>query len=268
MKYLNEGKEIVPGLSKPIYFEAETDAGQVEVAMQWNTGYTDSTYAFANNIHTQEGGTHLDGFKNGLTRTMNDYARAKGVLKDKDANLSGDDVREGLTAVISVKLHDPQFEGQTKTKLGNMEIRPLVQGAVTQGLSEFLEEHPSPAKLIVNKAVASRKVRDTLRKQRDTLRQKTGLEHSTLPGKLADCSLNTPELTELFIVEGDSAGGSAKQGRERSFQAILPLRGKILNIERSGLHRALSSDTINSLITAIEPTSGMTSTLRRHAIIR
>ena len=252
VKYLNEGKEIIAGLSKPIYFDNSNEDGEVELSLQWNTGYNETIMAFANNIHTHEGGTHLDGFKNALTRTINDYARKKGILKEKDSNLSGDDVREGLTAVISVKLHDPQFEGQTKTKLGNSEIRGLVQSAVTSELADFLEEHPAPAKLIVNKALASRKVRETLRKQRDALRsEKTGLEHSTLPGKLADCSLNTPELTELFIVEGDSAGGSAKMGRERSFQAILPLRGKILNIERSGLHRALSSETITSLITAI-----------------
>lgn len=252
VKYLNEGKEIIAGISRPIYFDTSNEDGEVEVSLQWNTGYNETIMAFANNIHTHEGGTHLDGFKNALTRTINDYARKKGILKEKDSNLSGDDVREGLTAVISVKLHDPQFEGQTKTKLGNSEIRGLVQSAVTSELADFLEEHPAPAKLIVNKALASRKVRETLRKQRDALREtKTGLEHSTLPGKLADCSLNTPELTELFIVEGDSAGGSAKMGRDRAFQAILPLRGKILNIERSGMHRALSSETITSLITAI-----------------
>ena len=249
VKYINTGKEVL--FNKPIYFSTEADTGTVEIAMQWNNSYVESIFAFANNIHTAEGGTHLEGFKTGITRTINDYARQKGILKDKDNNLAGDDVREGLAAVISVKLHEPQFEGQTKTKLGNMEIRGLVQSAVQQGLGEYLEEHPGPAKLVVSKAVASRKVRETLLVQRKKLREKTGLEHSTLPGKLADCTSNDPTLTELFIVEGDSAGGSAKQARERMYQAVLPLRGKILNIERSGLHRALSSDTISALITAI-----------------
>ena len=248
VKHLNKDREAL--FARPIYFEAQNDDGEVEVAMQWNTSYTETVMAFANNIHTGEGGTHLEGFRHALTKTVNDYARSRNILKDKDSNLSGDDVREGLTAVISVKLHDPQFEGQTKTKLGNTEIRALVQGAVNKALAEYFEEHPGPAKAIVNKSNLAKKAREAARISRERAR-KTGLEHSTLPGKLADCSLNDPELTELFIVEGDSAGGSAKQARERSFQAILPLRGKILNIERSGLHRALSSETINSLITAI-----------------
>lgn len=248
VKNLNADKETL--FARPIYFEAQNEDGLVEVAMQWNTSYSETVLPFANNIHTGEGGTHLEGFRHALTKTMNDYAREHNILKDKDANLTGDDVREGLVAIISVKLHDPQFEGQTKTKLGNTEIRGLVQGAVNKGLSEYFEEHPGPAKAIINKSTLAKKAREAARMARDRSR-KTGLEHSTLPGKLADCSLNDPELTELFIVEGDSAGGSAKQARERSFQAILPLRGKILNIERSGLHRALSSDTINSLITAI-----------------
>jgi DNA gyrase subunit B len=248
VKDINKDKETL--FAKPIYFEARNDDGLVEVAMQWNTTYTETVLPFANNIHTGEGGTHLEGFRHALTKTINDYARSRNILKDKDTNLTGDDVREGLVAVISVKLHDPQFEGQTKTKLGNSEIRGLVQSAVNQGLSEYFEEHPGPAKAVINKSSLAKKAREAARMARDRSR-KTGLEHSTLPGKLADCSLNDPELTELFIVEGDSAGGSAKQARERSFQAILPLRGKILNIERSGLHRALSSDTINALITAV-----------------
>ena len=206
---------------------------------------------FANNINTTEGGTHLEGFKNALTRTINDYARAKGLLKEKDSNLTGDDAREGLSAVISVKLHEPQFEGQTKTKLGNTEIRGLVQGAVTKGLAEYLEENPTPAKRIVNKASQALKAREAARKAREMTRRKGVLDSFSMPGKLADCSSRDPSACEIFIVEGDSAGGSAKQARDRKYQAILPLRGKILNVERAGLHRALSSDTISSLITAI-----------------
>ena len=247
--YLNEGRET---LNKPIYFEAESADGTVEVAMQWSTSFSaNSVMAFANNINTHEGGTHLDGFKQAVTRTINEYARSKGILKEKDSNLSGDDTREGLAAVISVKLHDPQFEGQTKTKLGNSEIRPLVQNAVTQGLAEYLEENPAPAKRIIGKATQALKAREAARKAREMTRRKGVLDSFALPGKLADCSSKKPEESEIFIVEGDSAGGSAKQARDRKTQAILPLRGKILNVERAGLHRALSSDTISSLITAI-----------------
>ncbi|WP_456031573.1 DNA topoisomerase (ATP-hydrolyzing) subunit B [Senegalimassilia anaerobia] len=247
--YLNEGRET---LNKPIYFEAESADGTVEVAMQWSTSFSaNSVMAFANNINTHEGGTHLDGFKQAVTRTINEYARGKGILKEKDSNLSGDDTREGLAAVISVKLHDPQFEGQTKTKLGNSEIRPLVQNAVTQGLAEYLEENPAPAKRIIGKASQALKAREAARKAREMTRRKGVLDSFALPGKLADCSSKKPEESEIFIVEGDSAGGSAKQARDRKTQAILPLRGKILNVERAGLHRALSSDTISSLITAI-----------------
>ncbi len=248
-KYLNRDKET---LNKPIYFEAENADGMVEVAMQWSTSYSsNSVMAFANNIHTIDGGTHLDGFKQGVTRTMNDYARSKGILKDKDSNLSGEDTREGLAAIISVKLHDPQFEGQTKGKLGNTEIRPLVQAAVTKGLAEYLEENPTPAKRILNKASQALKAREAARKAREMTRRKGVLDSLSLPGKLADCSSKNPADSEIFIVEGDSAGGSAKQARDRRTQAILPLRGKILNVERAGLHRSLSSDTISSLITAI-----------------
>ena len=249
VKYLNEGKET---LNKPIYFEAENADGTVEVALQWSTSYSsNSVMAFANNINTHEGGTHMDGFKQAITRTLNDYARSKGLLKEKDANLSGDDAREGLAAIVSVKLHDPQFEGQTKTKLGNTEIRPLVQTAVTKGLAEYLEENPTPAKRIVGKATQALKAREAARKAREMTRRKNVMDSFALPGKLADCSSKDASMSEIFIVEGDSAGGSAKQARDRKFQAILPLRGKILNVERAGLHRSLSSDTISSLITAI-----------------
>ena len=249
VKFLNDGKET---LNKPIYFEAENADGTVEVALQWSSSYsTNSVMAFANNINTHEGGTHMDGFKQAITRTINDYARSKGLLKEKDPNLSGEDAREGLAAIISVKLHDPQFEGQTKTKLGNTEIRPLVQNAVAQGLGEYLEENPTPAKRIIGKATQALKAREAARKAREMTRRKNVLDSFSMPGKLADCASKDASQSEIFIVEGDSAGGSAKQARDRKTQAILPLRGKILNVERAGLHRALSSDTISSLITAI-----------------
>jgi DNA gyrase subunit B len=248
VKYINENKDTVN--NKVIYFEAEGPEGAVEVAMQWNSSYSESVLAFANNINTHEGGTHLDGFKNALTRTINDYARRQGILKEKDDNLTGEDIREGLAAVISVKLRDPQFEGQTKTKLGNTEMRGLVQSIVTQGLAEYLEEHPKPARAIVTKSAQAAKARAAARKARELTRRKGLLESSTLPGKLADCSIREAELTEIYLVEGDSAGGSAKQARDRSFQAILPLRGKILNVERAGLTRALSSEEIQAMITA------------------
>ena len=248
VKYLNEGKET---LTKPIYFEAATEDGTVEVCMQWSKSYSSSgVMAFANNINTHEGGTHLDGFKQAVTRTINEYAKSKNILKGKDSKLTGDDTREGLAAIISVKLSDPQFEGQTKTKLGNTEIRSLVQGAVMKGLAEYLEENPAPAKRIVEKAAAALRAREAARKAREASR-KGVLEGFSLPGKLADCSSKDPAESEIFIVEGDSAGGSAKQARDRKYQAILPLRGKILNVERAGQNRALSSETISSLITAI-----------------
>ena len=248
VKYLNEKRETIH--AKPIYFEAEGPDGMVEVAMGWNTSYSDTVLAFANNINTHEGGTHLDGFKNALTRTINDYARRQGILKEKDDNLSGEDIREGLVAVISVKLTDPQFEGQTKTKLGNTEMRSLVQSVVTTGLAEFLEEHPKPARAIITKSTQAAKARMAARKARELTRRKGLLESSTLPGKLADCSIREAALTEIYLVEGDSAGGSAKQARDRSFQAILPLRGKILNVEKAGITRALSSLEIQAMITA------------------
>jgi len=249
VKYLNESKETIH--AKPIFFEAEGTEGHVEVALQWNTSYSESVLAFANNINTHEGGTHLDGFKNALTRTINDYARRQGIIKEKEENLSGEDIREGLAAIISVKLREPQFEGQTKTKLGNTEMRGFVQSAVTQALAEYLEEHPKPARAIVTKSAQAAKARAAARKARELTRRKGLLESSTLPGKLADCSIRDASLTEIYLVEGDSAGGSAKQARDRSFQAILPLRGKILNVERAGLNRALASIEIQAMITAM-----------------
>ncbi|GAB4279657.1 MAG: DNA topoisomerase (ATP-hydrolyzing) subunit B [Coriobacteriia bacterium] len=254
VKHLNAKKETLHG--RVIYFESSGSEGEVEVAMQWNTGYSDSVLAFANNIHTHEGGTHLEGFRSALTRAINDYARAKGLLKEKDDNLSGEDIREGLTAVISVKLLDPQFEGQTKTKLGNPEMRGFVLSTVLQQIGEYLEEHPGPARKIVGKAMAAAKARAAARKARELTRRKSLLETSTLPGKLADCSLSDASLCELYLVEGDSAGGSAKQARDRSFQAILPLRGKILNVEKSGINKALSSAEIQAMITALGTSIG------------
>ncbi|HEX6117439.1 MAG TPA: DNA topoisomerase (ATP-hydrolyzing) subunit B [Solirubrobacterales bacterium] len=247
--FLNENKD--PLHRKTVFFESETDDGQVEVAMQWNSSYQESIFTFANNINTHEGGSHLSGFRAALTRTLNAYARQKGLLKEKDANLSGEDVREGLTAVISVKLADPQFEGQTKTKLGNPPVEGLVKETVNRKLAEFLEENPGEAKRIVSKAVDAARARDAARKARDLTRRKSALENSTLPGKLADCSVKDPALAELFIVEGDSAGGSAKQGRERSTQAVLPLRGKIINVEKARIDKVLSNNEIQALITAI-----------------
>ena len=247
MSFLNKGLKITLADER-----TPGEDGMVEVAMQWSSSYSSNgVLSFANNIHTIDGGTHLDGFKQGVTRTINDYARSKGILKEKDSNLSGDDTREGLSAVISVKLRDPQFEGQTKGKLGNTEIRGLVQTAVTKGLAEYLEENPTPAKRIINKASQALKAREAARKAREMTRRKGVLDSFSLPGKLADCSSKNPADSEIFIVEGDSAGGSAKQARDRKYQAIMPLRGKILNVERAGLHRSLSSDTISSLITAI-----------------
>jgi DNA gyrase subunit B len=247
--HLNENRE--PLHRKTIYFDAEEDEGQVEVAMQWNSSYQESIFSFANNINTHEGGTHLSGFRSALTRTLNAYGRSKGVLKEKDENLSGEDVREGLTAVISVKLHDPQFEGQTKTKLGNPPIEGLVKETVNRKLGEFLEENPGDARRILTKALDAARARDAARKARDLTRRKSALENSMLPGKLADCTVKDPASAELFIVEGDSAGGSAKQGRDRNTQAVLPLRGKIINAEKSRIDKVLSNTEIQALITAI-----------------
>ena len=258
VKFLNEGTTPLPGLSRPIYIEGTSDAdapedkrGEVEVAIQWNTGFSGKVMSFANDIYTEEGGMHLEGFRTALTKTVNDYARSHKLLKEKDNNLTGDDVREGLTAVISVKLPDPQFEGQTKAKLGSSYMRTLTNKIVATQLAEYFEEHPNQAKEVFKKANQAAKGRMAAQKARQATRRKGLLESASLPGKLADCSVRDPSMTELFIVEGDSAGGSAKDGRRRDIQAILPLRGKILNVERVGDHRAFSSDTIQALITAI-----------------
>jgi DNA gyrase subunit B len=247
--YLNENKDTVH--RKVVFFSGESEEGAAEVAMQWNSSYQESVHAFANNINTREGGSHLSGFRSALTRTLNKYARDHGLLKEKEDNLSGEDVREGLTAVISVKLSDPQFEGQTKTKLGNPGMAGFVESIVNTGLGEFLEENPSEARAVITKAVQAQRAREAARKARDLTRRKSALENSTLPGKLADCSVKDPSLAELFVVEGDSAGGSAKQGRDRNTQAVLPLRGKILNVEKSRIDKVLQNVEIQALITAI-----------------
>jgi DNA gyrase subunit B len=247
--HLNANKE--PIQKRIVFFEGESDEGAVEVAMQWNASYQESIFSFANNINTHEGGSHLSGFRSALTRTLNKFARDKGILKEKDKNLEGEDVREGLTAVISAKLADPQFEGQTKTKLGNPGMQGFVESVVNQKLAEFLEENPQDARRVIDKAVAAARARDAARNARNLMRRKSALENSALPGKLADCSVKDPSLAELFIVEGDSAGGSAKQGRDRNTQAILPLRGKILNVEKSRIDKVLGNTEVQALITAI-----------------
>ncbi len=247
--YLNENKE--PIHKKVIFFSGESNEGAVEVAMQWNASYQESVFSFANNINTHEGGSHLSGFRSALTGALNKYARDKAFLKEKDDNLVGEDVREGLTAVISAKLTDPQFEGQTKTKLGNPGMQGFVHSVVNARLSEFLEENPKDAKDVISKAVQASQARAAARKARDLTRRKSALENSRLPGKLADCSIKDPSLSELFVVEGDSAGGSAVGARDRSTQAILPLRGKILNVEKSRIDKVLGNTEIQALITAI-----------------
>jgi DNA gyrase subunit B len=247
VSYLNRNKEVLH--PEPIYVEGNKDGILVEVALQYNDGYNENIFSFANNIDTIEGGTHLVGFKTALTRVLNDYAKKFGHLKENDKNLSGDDIREGLTSVVSVKIGEPQFEGQTKTKLGNSEVRGIVDSIVGEGVSTFLEENPAVSKIIIDKALMAARARDAARKARE-LTRKSVLERSSLPGKLADCSSKDPRECEIYIVEGDSAGGSAKQGRNRKFQAILPLRGKILNVEKQRLDRILNADTIRSMITA------------------
>ncbi len=250
VRYLNANKESIG--KKVVFFEGDSDEGGVEVAMQWNTTYQESVFSFANNINTHEGGSHLSGFRSALTTALNRYARARGLLKEgKDDNLTGEDVREGLTAVISAKLTDPQFEGQTKTKLGNPGMEGFVRSIVYERLNEFLEENPGEANAILRKAISAAQARAAARKARDLTRRKSALENSTLPGKLADCSVKDPSLAEIFIVEGDSAGGSAKQGRDRNTQAVLPLRGKILNVEKSRIDKVLKNLEIQALITAI-----------------
>ncbi|HEU5064671.1 MAG TPA: DNA topoisomerase (ATP-hydrolyzing) subunit B [Gaiellaceae bacterium] len=254
VSYVNDAKD--PVHKHIVYFEGasngdSTEDGAVEVAMQWNTSYVESVFSFANNINTHEGGAHLSGFKAALTRTLNDYARRNGLLKEKEENLEGEDVREGLAAVLSVKLREPQFEGQTKTKLGNPWVRGLVEQTVNLKLSEFLEENATEAKQIINKAIAARNARQAARKARELTRRKTALDSMSLPGKLADCSINDPESAELYLVEGNSAGGSAIDARDRTFQAILPLRGKVINSEKNRINKVLSNVEIQSMITAV-----------------
>ena len=248
VKYLCEKKDVLH--KNVIYIKNEVDDHEVEIAMQYTNGYSESIFSFANNINTTEGGTHLSGFKGAITRTINDYARSNNILKEKDENLLGEDIREGLTAIISVKLKDPQFEGQTKTKLGNSKMKGFVESTVNAKLSEFLGENPAIGRTIVNKCIESASARAAAKKAKDITRKKSLLESSSLPGKLADCSINDPKYCELFLVEGDSAGGSAKQARDRRFQAILPLRGKILNVEKARLHKILSSEAIQDMVTA------------------
>ncbi len=245
---LNKNKNVL--FDQPIYIEGVKDGSTVEVAMQWNDGFNENILSFANNIHTPEGGTHLTGFRNALTRVINDYGRRCGAIKAADQNLTGDDVREGLAAVISVKLVEPQFEGQTKTKLGNSEIRPMVDSMVSDKLSTYFEENPSAARAVLDKCLSASRAREAARKAREMIRRKSALETAALPGKLADCSERDPSKCEIFIVEGDSAGGSAKQGRDRHFQAILPLRGKILNVEKTRADKALGNAEIKAMITA------------------
>nr|WP_221468706.1 DNA topoisomerase (ATP-hydrolyzing) subunit B [Cohnella thailandensis] len=249
VQYLNKTRE--PIHESPIYVEGMKDNISVEIAMQYNEGYSENIYSFANNINTHEGGTHESGFKSALTRIVNDYARKMGFVKENESNLTGDDAREGLTAIISVKIPEPQFEGQTKTKLGNSEVRGIVESLLADKLMEFMNENPSVARKVIEKSLQASRAREAARKARELTRRKSALEVSALPGKLADCSSKDAEISELFIVEGDSAGGSAKSGRDRHFQAILPLRGKILNVEKARLDRILSNLEIRAIITAV-----------------
>lgn len=268
IEHLNKTKN--PIHREIIYIQKSLEENEIEVAFQYNDGYVESIFAFANNINTHEGGTHLSGFRSAMTRTINDYARKNSLIKDSEASLSGDDIREGLTAVISVKLRYPQFEGQTKTKLGNSEMKGLVESVVFEGLAEFFGENPAVAKKIIDKCVLASRAREAARKAKELTRRKNALEVSSLPGKLADCSFKEPELSELFLVEGDSAGGSAKQGRDRRFQAILPLRGKILNVEKASLDKILNNDEIKAMITALGTGFGddfELSKLRYHKVV-
>ncbi|MDE3840490.1 DNA topoisomerase (ATP-hydrolyzing) subunit B [Bacillus methanolicus] len=249
VEHLNRTREVLH--EEPIYMEGEKDGIAVEVALQYNDGFTSNIYSFANNIHTYEGGTHESGFKTALTRVINDYARKHGIFKENDANLSGEDVREGLTAIVSIKHPDPQFEGQTKTKLGNSEVRAVTDTIFAENFETFLLENPSVARKIVEKGLMAARARLAAKKARELTRRKNALEISSLPGKLADCSSKDPSISELYVVEGDSAGGSAKQGRDRHFQAILPLRGKILNVEKARLDKILSNNEVRAIITAI-----------------
>lgn len=267
VQHLNKSKEALGGI---FYVEKEVDEGVVEVALQYNNSFQETLYSFANNIHTVDGGSHLTGFKTALTRTINSYARKNDLLKEKDGNLQADDVREGLTAVVSVKLGDPQFEGQTKGKLGNAEMRTAVESVFGEALNQYLEENPADAKAAIGKCLLAARARLAARAARDTVIRKGALEGMTLPGKLADCSSKSPELSELFIVEGDSAGGSAKQGRDREIQAILPLRGKILNVEQARLDRILGNNEVRNLVIALGVGIGETfnmEKLRYHKIV-
>ncbi len=249
VKYLRGNRK--PMHNDIVYMEAKRPECEIELALQYNDGYREDTFTFVNNINTHEGGTHLTGFKAALTRTLNDYARRGGMLKKSNYNLTGEDVREGLIAILSVRVMDPQFEGQTKTKLGNSEVRGVVESVVNEGLSNFLAENPSAARKIIDKTLQAARAREAARQARDLTRRKSALEGSILPGKLADCSLTDPSVSELYLVEGDSAGGSAKQGRDRNYQAILPLRGKILNVEKARLDRVLSNEEIRTIVTAV-----------------
>lgn len=249
VEHLNRSKTVVH--EEPIFMEGEKDGISVEIALQYNEGYMENLFSFANNIHTYEGGTHESGFKAGLTRIINDYARKNGLLKEADANLTGDDVREGLTAIVSIKHPNPQFEGQTKTKLGNSEVRTVTDSVLSDKLESFLYENPAVARKIVDKGIMATRARLAAKKARELTRRKSALEVSNLPGKLADCSSKDPSISEIYIVEGNSAGGSAKQGRDRHFQAILPLRGKILNVEKARLDRILHNVEIGTIITAL-----------------
>ena len=248
VEHLNRNKEVIN--PEPVYFNGTKDTTVVEIALQYNTSYSENIYSFVNNINTEEGGTHLDGFKSALTRAANDFARRQGIIKNNEDNLVGEDIREGLTCVISIKLREPQFEGQTKTKLGNSEVRGIVDSIVSEGLSEYFEENPVISKKIIEKSIMASRAREAARKARELTRRKNALEVSSLPGKLADCSVKDPEQAEIYLVEGDSAGGSAKQGRDRRFQAILPLRGKILNVEKARLDKILNNEEIRTMITA------------------
>ena len=248
VEFLNESHQAVN--PTVINVDGEKNKVIVDIAMQYNDGYSENILTFVNDIFTEEGGTHLSGFRSGLTRTINDYGRSAGIIKENEDNLSGEDVREGLTAVISVKVREPQFEGQTKTKLGNSEVKGIVDNIISDGLKEFFEEHPAEAKAIITKTISASRARQAARRARELTRRKNALEISSLPGKLADCSEKNPDQTEIYLVEGDSAGGSAKQGRDRRFQAILPLRGKIINVEKARLDKILANDEIRSMITA------------------
>lgn len=248
VEFLNENRTAVHGTV--INLEGIKNDVIVDIALQYNDGYSENILTFVNNIFTEEGGTHLSGFRSGLTRTINDYGRSAGIIKEGEENLSGEDVREGLTAIISVKVREPQFEGQTKTKLGNSEVKGIVDNIISDGLKEFFEENPTEARNIVNKNINAARARQAARKARELTRRKNALEISSLPGKLADCSEKNPDMTEIYLVEGDSAGGSAKQGRDRKFQAILPLRGKIINVEKARLDKILANEEIRAMITA------------------